>query len=165
MKRTLLLILLAALLFGCCTKPPASGVRLQWGTTGIKAPVALPVSGDMLSTPISIYTLQGTKAGMLIDRTSGRARTRVKSDGEGNISIESACLPDTVIHEVEVQVPVIERIEAECPPTDKGLLKAKRSQGRTEGALGIIIILLLIFVGRLLLKGAIPFSGLINKLR
>lgn len=155
MKRILLFIFLAVVLLGCCNKPPASGVRLQWGTTGIKTPVALPISGDMLSTPISIHELQNAKAGTLIDSTSGRARTRVKSDGKGNISIESACLPDTVIHEVEVEVPVIEHIEAECPD-NKELMKAKRSQGRTEGALGVVLLLLLIFVGRLLLRGAIP---------
>lgn len=146
--RTLILAICTAFLFSCKSTQPASGVRIQWGTTGLEVPVALPISGDMLATPISAEELKDTRKRLLADTTSGRARTRVSTDGRGGIEVISECLPDTVRETITVEVPVPTSIEADCPPPNRELIKAARKQGRSEGVALLLLSIILLFILR-----------------
>ena len=166
MKRALLLlILLSLLLYGCNSSRHVSRIRYQWDTVSIKRPVVVPIEGRTFTTEISLIEFcDSTGLDEPIQAEGNGVRIEVNKK-KSRLSVKADCLPDTVRVPVEVKVPVMTGIEVECPPPDKELLKSKRSQGRTEGVMGILLLLLLLFIGRLLLKNATPLAVIKNLLK
>ena len=142
--------LLAMSLYSCCESRGITRISYEWDTITVKKPVFIPLPHDSIRIwDLDLINIKDTVI------SSGRARAEFNpGSSSGKVNVKIDCLPDTVEIPVEVKVPVYLPKEIDCSP-DKTALKAKLSQGRTEGAAAVIIGLLLIIILFRFLQGVI----------
>lgn len=142
----LLLLLLAFSLYSCCGTRRSSRITYKWDTIQVSRPVAVPIAHDS----IRLWDLDLGMIDTVI--RSGRAKVEIspgRKAGKKNIALD--CIPDTIQVPVKVKIPVLMPSQIDCSP-EEGLLQARRSQGRSEGAGFAVLVLLLLYILKSYLK-------------
>lgn len=141
------ILLVCLSLYSCSGSRRATKITYEWDTLRVKKPVLLSIEADSLRLwDLDLIQIRDTTF------RSGRAKARfMPGRTPGKINAHIDCMADTVLKEVSVEVPVYLPSEIDCLP-DETIIRAKRSQGRTEGAAAVILIVLLLYILKKYLK-------------
>ena len=147
----LLLLLLACSIYSCRGVRKSSRTTYKWDTIEVSRPVAVSIAHDS----IRLWDLDLGMIDTVI--RSGRAKleiTKGSSIRRKNLALD--CVPDTIQVPVRVKIPVLMPSQMNCSP-DEVLLEARRSQGRSEGAGLVFLLLLVLYALKNYLKKFLPW--------